>query len=220
MADETWSMEELTISNDEHGTPDEDMECMATMEDITTEDKNYCEYQTMPSGRWHKSKYAAGTVRRLITHQFPEYVDGVRKADCAADLKRRLAAGPPIYIADKHALPIPEEDTHIERLWFAEDGKEYSAKLKGCVEVRAPLRGARGCTHVCTGSCSLDPRSHAGGRQSYCRWSVLPVTSVLPLRFACLLPHQGAEREKLWEELKNFSPPEGWSKEDDSAPAQ
>ena len=47
MADELpWSMEELTLSNDEHGTPDEDMECMATMEDITIEDKNYCEYQT------------------------------------------------------------------------------------------------------------------------------------------------------------------------------
>ena len=130
-------MEELTISSDEHGTPDEEMECMATMEDITIDDKNYCEYQTAPSGRWHKSKYAAGTVRRLITHQFPEYVEGVRKADCAADLKRRLAAGPPIYVSDKHALPVPEDDTHIERIWFAEDGKEYSAKLKGCVEVRA-----------------------------------------------------------------------------------
>ena len=137
MADEnTWTMELLSLSNDEHGTPDEDMECMATMEDITDDDKNYCEYQTAPSGKWHKSKYSAGTVRRLITHQFPEYVSGVRKADCAADLKRRLAKGPPIYVEDKHAMPIPEDDTHICRIWFAEDGKEYSAKLKGCVEVR------------------------------------------------------------------------------------
>ena len=134
MSDETWSMEELTLSSDEHGTPDEEMECMATMEDITVEDGNYCEYKTAPSGTWHKSKYAADTVRRLISTQFPDYVSGVRKADCAADLKRRLAKGPPIYIEDKHALPIPEGDTHIERIWFAAEAKEYSAKLKGCVE--------------------------------------------------------------------------------------
>ena len=35
-------------------------------------------------------------------------------------------------------LPIPEGDSHICRVWFAEDGKEYSAKLHGCVEVRTP----------------------------------------------------------------------------------
>ena len=140
-------MELLSLSNDEHGTPDEDMECMATMEDITDDDKNYCEYQTAPSGKWHKSKYSASTVRRLITHQFPEYVSGVRKADCAADLKRRLAKGPPIYVEDKHALPIPEDDTHICRIWFAEDGKEYSSKLKGCVEVRRPPVAVSRCAH-------------------------------------------------------------------------
>ena len=119
-----------------HGAPSDGMECMATMEDITEEDKNYCEYQTMPSGKWQPALYSSDVIKRLITTQFGDYIAGVRKADCAADLKRRLAAGPPIWIADKHALPVPEEDTHICRIWFAEDGKEYSAKLKGCVEVR------------------------------------------------------------------------------------
>ena len=119
-----------------HGAPSDGMECMATMEDITDEDKNYCEYQTMPSGKWQPALYSAEVIKRLINTQFGEYIAGVRKADCAADLKRRLAAGPPVWIADKHALPVPEEDTHISCIWFAEDGKEYSAKLKGCVEVR------------------------------------------------------------------------------------
>ena len=130
-------MEVADPTNDEHGTPDEGMECMATMEDITEEDKNYCEYQTMPSGRWHKSLYSSGVVRRLILTQFSEFLAGVQKADCEADLKRRLAKGPPVWVEDKHALPIPEDDTHICRIWLAEDGKEYSAKLKDCVEVRA-----------------------------------------------------------------------------------
>jgi hypothetical protein len=119
-----------------HGKPLPDMECLATMEDITEEDANYCEYQTMPSGRWHPSLYSAGVVRRFISTQFAEYVSGVRKADCAADLKRRLHNGPPIWVEDKHGLPIPEGDTHICRIWLAEDGREYSAKLKDCVEVR------------------------------------------------------------------------------------
>lgn len=124
-------------TNDEHAAPSDGMECMATMEDITLEDKNYCEYQTMPSGKWQPSLYSATVVRRLICTQFGEYISGVRKADCEADLKRRLNKGPPIWVEDKHALPIPEADTHICRFWFEEDGKEYSAKLKGCVEVSA-----------------------------------------------------------------------------------
>ena len=87
---------ELAPSNDEHGTPDDEMECMATMEDITVEDGNYCEYQTAPSGSWHPCKYSSDVVRRLIRTQFDEYAAGVRKADCHAELRRRLGKGPPV----------------------------------------------------------------------------------------------------------------------------
>ena len=138
--DPAAALEEVAASNDEHGTPSEDMECMATMEDITLDDGNYCEFQTMPSGKWHKSLYSSSVVQRLINTQFSEWTAGVRKADCAADLKRRLGKGPPIWVEDKHALPVPEDDTHISRVWFSEDGKEYSAKLKGCVEVSSSSR--------------------------------------------------------------------------------
>ena len=37
-------------------------------------------------------------------------------------------------IKDKHALPIPEGDSHISELWFASDGLIRTAKLKGCIE--------------------------------------------------------------------------------------
>ena len=133
----SFELTELEASSATHGEPTDGMECMATMEDITTEDKNYCEYQTMPSGRWHPSLYSTDVLLRLIKTQFPDYMSGVRKADCEADLKRRLDKGPPVWVEDKHALPCPEEDTHIERIWLADTGKEYSAKLKDCVEVCA-----------------------------------------------------------------------------------
>ena len=101
-----------------HGTPPEGLECLATMDDITADDANYCEYQTMPSGTWHAAKYCSAVVQRFIRTQFPEYVSGVRKADCEADLKRRLGKGPPIWVEDKHvsrlhsrSLPRPSRPT-------------------------------------------------------------------------------------------------------------
>lgn len=128
----------LESSGDAHGTPADGAECLATMEDITAEDGNYCEYQTMPSGKWHPALYSADVVKRFILKQYSEWLSGVKTADCEADLKRRLGKGPPIWVEDKHGLPIPEDDTHISRVWMAADGKEYSAKLQGCVEVRRP----------------------------------------------------------------------------------
>ena len=159
-------------SNAEHGGPSDGMECMATMEDITDEDKNYCEYQTAPSGTWRPALYSADVVRRLICTQFADYISGVRKADCEADLKRRLNKGPPIWVEDKHALPVPEPDTHICRVWFAEDGKEYSAKLKGCVEVKA--EGCRALHPSAYRACAL-PDVHNNAQPSRGRLVYGPV---------------------------------------------
>jgi len=128
------SLTRLEPSGHVHGKPEDGLECMATMEDITEEDGNFCEYQTAPSMSWHAAKFSADVVRRLIYTQFEEYMANVRKADCEADLKRRLAKGPPVWVEDKHALPLPEDDTHVCRIWLASDSEEYSAKLLNCVE--------------------------------------------------------------------------------------
>ena len=135
----------LEPSGYEHGKPADGLECMVTMEDITDEDRNYCEYQTAPSLTWHPAHFSGEVVRRLIYTQFDDYMANVRKADCEADLKRRLAKGPPVWVEDKHGLPLVEEgDTHICRIWLASDGNEYSAKLWHCVEVcRAIFCAAR-----------------------------------------------------------------------------
>jgi hypothetical protein len=44
-----------------------------------------------------------------------------------------LQAGPPINLKDKTALPCPD-DAEIHSLWYMEDNKEHSAKLKGSLE--------------------------------------------------------------------------------------
>ena len=93
----------LPPSGHTHGHPTDGMECMATMEDITDEDGNYCEYQTAPSNSWHPCLYSADTVRRLLKTQFDEYSAGVRKADCHAELRRRLGKGPPVSVPSRRS---------------------------------------------------------------------------------------------------------------------
>lgn len=58
----------------------------------------------------------------------------MKTTDCQAELRRLLDAGPPIYISDKHAMPIPEGDTHIVKLWYASDSQERTSILDGAVE--------------------------------------------------------------------------------------
>ena len=41
-----------------------------------------------------------------------------------------METGPPVWICDKHGLPIPEDDTHISKLWYMNEDIEVSAQLK------------------------------------------------------------------------------------------
>uniref|UniRef100_A0A7S3L0L3 Uncharacterized protein n=1 Tax=Amphora coffeiformis TaxID=265554 RepID=A0A7S3L0L3_9STRA len=118
-----------------HGKPYDGMCCLCTMEDITLEDENYVEYQCYPSMKWKPALYEQMIVEKLLDEQFESFVEKVKKTDCQAELRRLLAKGPPIYIEDKHAMPLDDNgDTHIVKLWYASDNKERSAKLKGAVE--------------------------------------------------------------------------------------
>ncbi|TMW57446.1 hypothetical protein Poli38472_003371 [Pythium oligandrum] len=117
-----------------HGKPYEGMECLATMDDITEEEGNYCEYQTAPSGTWRPALFAAEIVQQLLDTQFHTYIKKVQEADCKAELRRLVTKGPPVWLEDKHALPLPEGETHITKVWFAKDDEEKSAKLDGAVE--------------------------------------------------------------------------------------
>jgi len=108
----------------------ENLECMATMENITVENDNYCFYKTMPSGTWHPSKFCIYIVEELLNTQFDKYIHNINSSDCLAELKRLLDKGPPIYISDDNALPIPNSDLYISDLWFSNTKTIKSAILK------------------------------------------------------------------------------------------
>ncbi|RLN96645.1 hypothetical protein BBJ28_00011370 [Nothophytophthora sp. Chile5] len=118
----------------EHGKPTEGLECLATMDDITEEEGNYCEYQTFPSGKWQPALFAADVVQQLIDTQFHTYMKKVQQPDCKAELRRLVTKGPPIWVEDKHALALPEGDSHVVQVWYAKDEQEKSAKLDGALE--------------------------------------------------------------------------------------
>ena len=109
--------------------------------------------------KWKQALYEQMIVEKLLQEQFESFVERVKKTDCQAELRRLLAKGPPIYVEDKHSLPVDDGDTHIIKLWYESDNTERSAKLKGAVE--------------------------------------------------------GEERDKLWEELKEFLIEEGKEEGDD-----
>jgi len=116
----------------EHGTPNEGAMCLCTMEDITEEDGNYVEYQVYPSLKWKPALFESSVVEQLLGEQFEQFIKRVEETDCEAELRRLLEKGPPVYISDKHGLPLNEDDgdKYIIKLWFATGG-EKSAKLKG-----------------------------------------------------------------------------------------
>ena len=70
-----------------HGSPAPGMVCLASYDDITA--SNYVEYQTVPSGTWHTSKYAEETVQQLLDTQYHMYVESVQKSDCKKELSRK-----------------------------------------------------------------------------------------------------------------------------------
>jgi hypothetical protein len=84
---------------------------------------------------WHPAKYEESVILKLLEDQFPTFVRKVKTTDCQAELRRLLEKGPPIYISDKHALPLPDNgDTHVCKLWFSSDDQERPAMLEGALE--------------------------------------------------------------------------------------
>jgi len=85
--------------------------------------------------RFVTNYFSSLLYKKLLDSQFETYLDRVKKTNCQAELRRLLAAGPPIYLSDKHGLPLDDEcDEYVINLWYACDGKERSAKLKGALE--------------------------------------------------------------------------------------
>lgn len=69
----------------------------------------------------------------MLSTQFHDFVHRVKTTDCQAELRRLLAAGPPIYLSDQHGFPLEAGDTHVVKLWYAASNTERSAQLDGAV---------------------------------------------------------------------------------------
>lgn len=76
-------------------------------------------------------------MEQLLHDQFPKFVERVKTTDCQAELRRLLASGPPVYVSDKHGLPLDDGDTHIVQVWFASTNEERSAILDGALQGEA-----------------------------------------------------------------------------------
>lgn len=61
-------------------------------------------------------------------------MERVKTTDCQAELRRLLTTGPPVFLADANGFPLLPGDTHVDKLWYAADGSERTAKLVGAVE--------------------------------------------------------------------------------------
>jgi hypothetical protein len=181
-------MAELKDPTVSHGKPTDGMMCMVSYEDITEEEKNYVEFQSAPSMKWKACQFEKDTVQQLLDTQFSSYMNRVKKTDCQAELRRLLEAGPPVWLSDANGFPMDEGETHVENLWYAEDNKERSARLKVSEEGEAK-RGGR---------INSRRRPHVFS-PNHC-----PQGSVV-----------GAERDKLLESLKEFVVVEGKEEGDD-----
>jgi hypothetical protein len=92
------------------------------------------EFQGYPSLQWRPALFEQAAVEQLMADQFVTFVERVKTTDCQAELRRLLAAGPPVYVSDPNGFPLPEGDTHVIQLWYASDNQERSAKLAGAVD--------------------------------------------------------------------------------------
>ena len=111
----------------------DNLECLVTMEDI--DETNYIEYQSQPSGIWKPALMEENVVQQLLQTQFHQYIEKIKTSDCQAELRRLLSAGPPVYVSDKHGLPLAQDsDTHISHLWLCSSKTTVSAKLDGAVQ--------------------------------------------------------------------------------------
>ena len=125
------------VKNSPHSKPKPGMTCLCTWEPI--DESCYVEYQSKPSMKWSVCLFGEEAVRQLLQTQYQIYIDSVQKTDCIKEFTRLMKVGPPIWITDKHGLPLPEGDTHVHKLWFMNDNTEISGKLHGALEGKERL---------------------------------------------------------------------------------
>jgi hypothetical protein len=169
-------------SQQQHEAPPEGWECLVTYEDITAE--NYVEYQGYPSLRWRPARMEQSVVEQLLQTQFHTYIERVKKTDCQAELKRLLASGPPIFVSDAQGLPLADKE--------AEGDNGGSTNDDGTAAASATTTAGDDGTTEDTHIVQLWFASDNQERSAKLDGAV-----------------EGPERERLWQELRQFIVVEG-----------
>jgi len=167
------------------------------MEDITEEDGNYVEYQTYPSKTWHPCMYERSAVEHLLKTQFGAYLERVKKTDCQAELRRLLKDGPPVWLTDPHALPLPEEAA-AEAKDKSDKDEHQETSTTNDNETTATVSTTTSTSTADTHVCAL---WYAGDD--------IEVSAKLEGAV------EGNERDILWDELRKFLVEEGKEPGDD-----
>ncbi len=115
-----------------HRKPQDSVSCLCTLEKI--DDTCYVEYQSTPSLKWSISLFGEEAIRELLHSQYSNYINSLQETDCLLEFTRLIEIGPPIWISDRHGLPLPQDDTHICSLWFMNGNVYKSGKLEGALE--------------------------------------------------------------------------------------
>jgi hypothetical protein len=108
-----------------------DKECACCFEALSPD--NVCEYRPA-RGVWRLSNYCCSCVQYLVDNQFANYKKAVEGSTCKRELTAYITAGPPIFVSDKHGLPLEEGEEHADFLYYGTDKQERSARLTGAVE--------------------------------------------------------------------------------------
>lgn len=162
----TFEQGELCGSRTHAATAPADAECLITFDDI--DESNYCEYQTAPSMLWYPAKASSDAIEHLRRTQYRRYVERVQATDCAAEMKRLLTAGPPIYVEERNVMPLPDSETHVVRLWTMADDTEVDAVLEGALQgdERQAFWDELVAIHSAVSATAQDEPSNGGGATS------------------------------------------------------
>ena len=123
------------------------LSCKVTWDAI--EPEQYCEFRCAPGGAWASAQFSADVVREMRREQFAKYLQTWRdivemKEDCGATARTLAERGPPMWIQDSSGFPLPEGQTHVDRLWFMGDGGGRSAAAPAALDGAPMDPGTRG----------------------------------------------------------------------------
>ena len=106
---------------------------------IPIDTTNFVEYRVAPTGRWYAAKVCDDVVVDLLCgehNQFTAWLEtmesvGADPEACNGALKAKVMnQGPPVYLASGSMLPLPEDATHVDVLFFGGGNPEIPSPTK------------------------------------------------------------------------------------------